>query len=63
MGKAHAWEKSPVLSLVSALLFLGAPAAKAAPHLHPLWPVSAGDLRGEQLACGDVAVTEPPLTA
>lgn len=32
------------LNLLSAFLFLGDFATKAAPHLQPLWPASTGDL-------------------
>lgn len=62
MNKIQGREQSPVLTLVSTLLSLGPLAVKAAPHLQPLWPISAGGVRGEQLACGDMAVAQPPLS-
>lgn len=42
--KTQRREKSQVLTLVSALLFLGPLAAKIAPYLQPLRAVGAGDL-------------------
>ncbi|XP_054989952.1 AP-1 complex subunit gamma-like 2 isoform X2 [Sorex araneus] len=39
----------------------GPPAAQAAPHLRPPGPVCAGDLRGEQPAPGNLAVTQAPV--
>lgn len=45
MNKTSGREKpSALTTLVSTLLFLGPLAVKAAPHLQPLWPFSAGDL-------------------